>query len=132
MRMARRSFIKSVGGVCGLSLMHLSWKDPALARELRPAVAAVPYAHFEDIYRRKWTWDSVSRGSHFVNCWYQRGCNWNVYVKDGIVWREEQAGIYEQIDPRIPDYNPRGCNKGACYSERMYDGARAASTEARR
>ena len=59
-----------------------------------------------------------------MNCWYQRGCNWNVYVKDGLVWREEQSGTYDQIDPKIPDYNPRGCQKGACYSERMYDESR--------
>ncbi|MBK8309161.1 MAG: molybdopterin-dependent oxidoreductase [Gammaproteobacteria bacterium] len=82
------------------------------------------YTGFEDVYRGKWKWDSVAKGTHFVNCWYQRGCNWNVYVKEGVVWREEQAGIYEPIDPKIPDYNPRGCQKGACYSERMYDGAR--------
>ena len=125
MTMARRSFIKGMGSALGLSLVQLSWKSRALADAAAPqAAGAVRYESFEDIWRTKWSWDSVSKGSHFVNCWYQRGCNWNVFVKDGIVWREEQAGTYEQVDPRIPDYNPRGCNKGACYSERMYDGSR--------
>ncbi len=125
MTMARRSFIKGMGSALGLSLVNLSWKSGAdTGPVIPPAAAAVRYESFEDIWRAKWTWDSVAKGSHFVNCWYQRGCNWNVFVKDGIVWREEQAAIYEQIDPRIPDYNPRGCNKGACYSERMYDGSR--------
>jgi DMSO reductase family type II enzyme molybdopterin subunit len=82
------------------------------------------YRSWEDLYRRQWAWDSVHRGTHFVNCWYQRGCNWNVYVKDGLVFREEQAAEYEQTKPGVPDFNPRGCQKGACYSQRMYDPAR--------
>ncbi len=41
-----------------------------------------------------------------------------------MVFREEQAATYEQTNPEVPDYNPRGCQKGACFSERMYDGSR--------
>jgi anaerobic selenocysteine-containing dehydrogenase len=41
-----------------------------------------------------------------------------------MVWREEQAADYPQTRPDVPDYNPRGCQKGACFSERMYDAAR--------
>ena len=26
--------------------------------------------------------------------------------------------------PDVPDFNPRGCQKGACYSDRMHDGSR--------
>ena len=59
-----------------------------------------------------------------MNCWYQAHCAWNVYVKDGMVWREEQAADYPQIRPDVPDFNPRGCQKGACFSERMYDATR--------
>jgi nitrate reductase alpha subunit len=66
----------------------------------------------------------VVRSSHWVNCWYQAHCAWNVYVKDGMVWREEQAADYPQVRPDVPDFNPRGCQKGACFSERMYDPAR--------
>jgi nitrate reductase alpha subunit len=39
-----------------------------------------------------------------------------VFVKD-IVWREEQAAVYEPPRPDVPDLNPRGCQKGACYSD---------------
>ena len=130
MEIQRRYFLAGAGGAAALTLVTLGWKvNPAKAamKSAMGSVSRVPdvqYDTFESIYREKWTWDSVVKGSHFVNCWYQRGCNWNVYVKDGVVWREEQAGIYEQIDPRIPDYNPRGCQKGACYSERMYDASR--------
>ncbi|MBT4518447.1 MAG: molybdopterin-dependent oxidoreductase, partial [Halieaceae bacterium] len=29
-----------------------------------------------------------------------------------------------QTNPDVPDFNPRGCQKGACYSDRMYDQSR--------
>jgi len=83
----------------------------------------VSYGGFEDIYRKKWTWDRVIKGTHYANCGYQR-CAWNVYVKDDIVWREEQLASYEQTNSNVPDFNPRGCQKGACYSDRMYDQSR--------
>jgi DMSO reductase family type II enzyme molybdopterin subunit len=82
------------------------------------------YRGWEDVYRGKWTWDKVVRSSHFVNCWYQAHCAWDVFVKDGVVWREEQAGDYPAVRPDTPDFNPRGCQKGACYSARMYDPTR--------
>jgi DMSO reductase family type II enzyme molybdopterin subunit len=127
--MTRRAFLLGTGGVLALSLVLLKCKKTGVPtdRAAVPHPERVPdvrYRGFEDVYRNRWQWDSVAKGTHFVNCWYQRGCNWNVYVKDGLVWREEQSGTYEQIDPKIPDYNPRGCQKGACYSERMYDESR--------
>ncbi|MBW2267133.1 MAG: molybdopterin-dependent oxidoreductase [Deltaproteobacteria bacterium] len=82
------------------------------------------YTDWHDVYRERWTWDKVVRSSHFVNCWYQAHCAWNVYVKDGLVWREEQVAEYPQTNAEVPDPNPRGCQKGACFSERMYDPAR--------
>ena len=51
-------------------------------------------------------------------------CAWDVYVKDGLVFREEQAGEYPKVNDELPDYNPRGCQKGGCYSQRMYDPTR--------
>jgi DMSO reductase family type II enzyme molybdopterin subunit len=41
-----------------------------------------------------------------------------------MVWREEQGADYPRVRPDVPDFNPRGCQKGACYSERMYDPTR--------
>ncbi len=131
-QLTRRTVLLGAGGgAVALSLGYLGWRSLQDGTPPPPAPGApgapmpqVAYSTFEDIWRNKWRWDSVAKGTHFVNCWYQRGCNWNVYVKDGIVWREEQSGTYAPIDSKIPDYNPRGCQKGACYSERMYDGAR--------
>ncbi|MBW2418027.1 MAG: molybdopterin-dependent oxidoreductase [Deltaproteobacteria bacterium] len=121
----RRAFLKGSGALV-LSLNQLGWvlgkAEVGYAAPL--AGDAAGYAGFEDLYRKKWSWDKIAKSTHFVNCWYQRNCSWNVYVKNGIVWREEQSGTYEQVDPNIPDFNPRGCQKGACYSQRMYDAGR--------
>ncbi|MDO8303470.1 MAG: molybdopterin-dependent oxidoreductase, partial [Sedimentisphaerales bacterium] len=38
--------------------------------------------------------------------------------------REEQAGDYPRISEEIPDYNPRGCQKGACFVEYVYGAQR--------
>ncbi len=125
----RRRFLEGAAGVAALSLLQLHCDDGGERTAKRGGTATRPtriveYRGFEDLYRQRWTWDRVAKGTHFVNCWYQRGCNWNVYVKDGIVFREEQASTYEQTNADVPDYNPRGCQKGACYSERMYDATR--------
>jgi len=72
-----------------------------------------------DAYRKKWTWDRVTWGSHSVDC-YPGGCSWRVYSKDGKVMREEQSGVFTPIEPGIPDMNPMGCQKGACWSDLLH------------
>ncbi|MBI4515322.1 MAG: molybdopterin-dependent oxidoreductase [Deltaproteobacteria bacterium] len=125
MTLTRRQFLETAGAASlGLSLTRLGVR-PSGAAAAHAATAGPPaYAKWEDVYRQRWTWDKVAKGTHHVNCWYQRGCNWNVYVKDGLVWREEQVGKYPQTNAAVPDFNPRGCQKGACYSQRMYDPSR--------
>ena len=100
-----------------LELHGLSAGNGALPREFRYDLKA--------LRRQTWNWDRVVKSSHLTNCWYQRACNFNLYVKDGVVLREEQAGNYPPPnDPEVPDQNPRGCQKGACYAQRMYDPTR--------
>jgi DMSO reductase family type II enzyme molybdopterin subunit len=72
-----------------------------------------------DAYRKKWTWDKVTWGSHSVDC-YPGGCPWRVYTKDGKVVREEQAGVFTPIEAGVPDMNPMGCQKGACWSDMLH------------
>jgi DMSO reductase family type II enzyme molybdopterin subunit len=67
-------------------------------------------------YRKRWSWDRVSWGSHSVDC-YPGGCPYRVYVKDGRVVREEQSGTFPQIETGVPDMNPMGCQKGSCWSQ---------------
>ncbi|MBI2088795.1 MAG: molybdopterin-dependent oxidoreductase [Deltaproteobacteria bacterium] len=83
-----------------------------------------PY-DLQRLRQEEWGWDRVVKATHLTNCWYQRACNFNLYVKDGVVLREEQVGNYPAPnDPSVPDPNPRGCQKGACYVHRMYDPTR--------
>ena len=50
-------------------------------------------------YRDRWKWDKVTWGCHCVDC-YPSNCPYRVYVKDGRVVREEQAG--QLRDDRSP------------------------------
>ena len=96
----------------GLSLKYA----PAGAQN--PATLALPYGRWEDLMRQKWTWDRVVRGSRGINC--TGHCAFNVYVKNGIVWREEQQGEYGRSGDDTPDYGPRGCQKGLRQAKYMY------------
>ncbi len=72
--------------------------------------------------RDYWDWDCWKWGTHRVNC-YPGSCPFRVYVKDGKVIREEISCTYPEFtDPshRVPDYNPRGCQKGFQHSRAMY------------
>jgi DMSO reductase family type II enzyme molybdopterin subunit len=94
------------------------------AAPVAPAAPAAPaYRSFEDVYRAAWRWDRVVRGTHLrANCF--SACAWDLYVKDGVVWREEQADAYDRDLAGLPDFAPRGCQKGACYSALMLGGDR--------
>lgn len=72
-----------------------------------------------DRYRDKWKWDRVVWGSHAVDC-YPGGCPFRVYVRDGKIVREEQGGILPVIQAGVPDMNPMGCQKGACWAYLHY------------
>jgi DMSO reductase family type II enzyme molybdopterin subunit len=125
---SRRAFLQGAGSAAAmLSLGHLTLRAPGAGAGSRgglPGRDGPEYGGWRDVYRQRWTWDSVAKGTHYVNCAFQRGCAWNVYVKDGVVWREEQVADYPQTHAGVPDFNPRGCQKGACYSDRMHDASR--------
>ncbi|MDH3211482.1 MAG: molybdopterin-dependent oxidoreductase, partial [Myxococcales bacterium] len=107
----------AAGGVA-LSLRGLVPRSRAAEPDAAPAPRAPAYGGVEDLYRSAWRWDRVVRGTHLrANCF--SACAWDVYVKDGMVWREEQADVYARDVPGLPDFAPRGCQKGACYSDLM-------------
>ncbi|WP_281951692.1 molybdopterin-dependent oxidoreductase [Nitrosophilus kaiyonis] len=56
---------------------------------------------------------------HCVNC--QGNCAWEIWSNNGVVTRENQSARYPRINPKIPDFNPRGCNKGIQHSQVMYE-----------
>src|SRR5690625_3862303 len=73
---------------------------------------------WENVYRKRWQHDKVIRSTHGVNC--TGSCSWNVYVKDGIVTWEGQALDYPTTGADMPEYEPRGCPRGASFSWYMY------------
>jgi len=116
-RLTRRALLIG-GGVAGAGLALGLWRLRGRDTVLPPAMSAasVKYGSVGDVWREKWQWDRVVKGTHNrTNC--ISACSWNLFVKDGVVWREEQNAIYEQARPDVPDFNPRGCQKGACYSD---------------
>jgi DMSO reductase family type II enzyme molybdopterin subunit len=121
MELTRRSFLRCTGAATLLlSLDRLGFAQTGQDGVGSAAAAPLPgYRTWDDLYRQKWTWDRVVHGTHNrANC--MSACAWNVYVKDGIVWREEQAQAYDEGGRGgAPDFFPRGCQKGACYSKLM-------------
>jgi nitrate reductase alpha subunit len=73
---------------------------------------------WEEFYRNRWQHDKVVRSTHGVNC--TGSCSWNIHVKDGIVGWEMQALDYPRLEPGIPAYEPRGCQRGISYSWYLY------------
>ncbi|RED77435.1 nitrate reductase subunit alpha [Cohnella phaseoli] len=73
---------------------------------------------WEDVYRRRWQHDKVVRSTHGVNC--TGSCSWQIYVKDGIVTWENQATDYPSTGPDMPEFEPRGCPRGASFSWYLY------------
>ena len=115
----RRGFLKGASaGAAALYLTQLgcSGGDDGIRRVVEQDQT---FGDWTDVYREKWTWDKVTWGTHLIDC-YPGSCLFRVYTKDGIVWREEQAGTYPEVEPGVPDMNPRGCQKGSCFSDVMY------------
>lgn len=73
---------------------------------------------WENVYRRRWSHDKVIRSTHGVNC--TGSCSWNIYVKNGIVTWEGQQTDYPSTGPDMPDFEPRGCPRGASFSWYIY------------
>jgi len=79
---------------------------------------ALRHARTEDSYRRQIAWDDVFWGTHCVDC-YPGNCPMRVFVRDGRIVREEQAGTFDVIEKGVPDFNPMGCQKGVAWSRTL-------------
>ncbi|MET8944032.1 nitrate reductase subunit alpha [Streptomyces sp. NPDC004542] len=73
-------------------------------------------------YRERWAHDKVVRSTHGVNC--TGSCSWKVYVKDGLITWETQETDYPSTGPDRPEYEPRGCPRGASFSWYTYSPTR--------
>ncbi|WP_370894097.1 nitrate reductase subunit alpha [Janibacter sp. GXQ6167] len=76
----------------------------------------------DSFYRDRWSHDKVVRSTHGVNC--TGSCSWKVYVKDGIITWEAQQTDYPSAGPDRPEYEPRGCPRGAAFSWYTYSPTR--------
>jgi len=73
-------------------------------------------------YRDRWAYDKVVRSTHGVNC--TGSCSWKVYVKDGVITWESQQTDYPLIGSHSPEYEPRGCPRGAAFAWYTYSPTR--------
>ncbi|RGA05485.1 nitrate reductase subunit alpha [Microbispora triticiradicis] len=80
-------------------------------------------------YRERWAHDRVVRSTHGVNC--TGSCSWKVYVKDGLITWETQQTDYPSVGPDRPEYEPRGCPRGAAFSWYTYSPTRVRYPHAR-
>ncbi|HNH35248.1 MAG TPA: molybdopterin-dependent oxidoreductase [Rhodocyclaceae bacterium] len=115
-QVTRRDFLKTTGATTLSSLLGGSFAFRALAATGDPA-GTYEYSGWENLHRGQWAWDRKTRGAHLINC--TGACPHYVYTKDGVVLREEAAKDIAAM-PGIPEYNPRGCNKGVCGVDYMY------------
>ncbi len=76
----------------------------------------------DSFYRDRWAYDKVVRSTHGVNC--TGSCSWKVYVKDGIITWEAQQTDYPSVGADRPEYEPRGCPRGASFSWYTYSPTR--------
>ncbi|GGB34642.1 nitrate reductase subunit alpha [Flexivirga endophytica] len=76
----------------------------------------------DSFYRDRWSHDKVVRSTHGVNC--TGSCSWKVYVKDGIITWEAQQTDYPSTGADKPEYEPRGCPRGAAFSWYTYSPTR--------
>jgi complex iron-sulfur molybdoenzyme family reductase subunit alpha len=139
MTLSRREALKGlmVGGASVLGSSVLAKVKPKESGESalkqnpeQPVIVEDPRSGYpntksiEDMYRKEFasTYGDVNDHGyayHCVNC--QGNCAWQVWSKDGKVTRENQSASYPSVAENIPDYNPRGCNKGVQHSQVMYE-----------
>ncbi len=62
------------------------------------------------------------RSTHGVNC--TGSCSWKIYVKDGVITWETQQTDYPSTGADMPEYEPRGCPRGAAFSWYEYSPTR--------
>ncbi|MBW2419831.1 MAG: molybdopterin-dependent oxidoreductase [Deltaproteobacteria bacterium] len=120
MGISRRTFLVGAGvGATGVALgLYALRPRPGLVypEVVKSAARELAYGDWSDLYRERWQWDRVAKSSHNrANCF--SACSWNLFVKEGVVWREEQHAVYDASREGLPDFNPRGCQKGACHSD---------------
>ncbi|MEV7455403.1 nitrate reductase subunit alpha [Pseudarthrobacter oxydans] len=121
--MAEESFVPGVDGAASDAMLKVGrfftkWDQTDDGR----AVFREGGRKGDIFYRDRWSHDKVVRSTHGVNC--TGSCSWKVYVKDGIITWESQQTDYPSVGPDSPEYEPRGCPRGAAFSWYTYSPTR--------
>lgn len=79
----------------------------------------------EERYSSRTEFDSVSWGSHCVDC-FPSNCRYHVFVKnEKVLWEEVPNPRPDRPEPKgFPDDSPRGCNRGVAWSKQLDAGDR--------
>ena len=121
----RRDFLKASGLTATLVAGQGALFAKTDVMRVENAKEAYPNASMtENLYRNEFNFTYGKKEEHgfayhCVNC--QGNCAWEIWANNGVVTRENQSARYPQINPKIPDFNPRGCNKGVEHSQVMYE-----------
>ncbi|GIJ73770.1 nitrate reductase subunit alpha [Virgisporangium ochraceum] len=113
------------GGTDGAERALLAFGGLVRRAEVSPdgrALYQVGGREADAFYRDRWSYDKVVRSTHGVNC--TGSCSWKVYVRDGIITWEQQQTDYPSVGPDRPEYEPRGCPRGAAFSWYTYSPTR--------
>ena len=89
MGIKRRVFLKLLAGttVTAASIKAFGLAGTNLKVVTDPYAYPPEYRGWEDLYRDEWTWDTIGYAAHCINC--AGNCAFKVFVKDGVVLREE-------------------------------------------
>ena len=121
MGISRRELFKRFGGGAAcLAVSNFIGLQGVLGQSAGGSLGQEPevdYRKWEDLYRKKWTWDKIVHSTHAAGCAAQ--CEWSVFVKDGVAFKEEQIEHPRSPDPELPDPGPQGCQRGACYTTQI-------------
>ncbi|MDY0116476.1 MAG: molybdopterin-dependent oxidoreductase [Sulfurimonadaceae bacterium] len=120
----RRNFLKASGMTAALVASQGSLFAKTNVMSVENGKHEYPNTNYtEDMYRNEFSFTYGKKEEHgfayhCVNC--QGNCAWEVWSHNGVITRENQSARYPVINAKIPDFNPRGCNKGVQHSQVMY------------
>lgn len=121
----RRDFLKLSGVAASMVASQGSLFAKTNPMQIESGIENYPNTSYtEDMYRNEFRFtygkkEEHGYAYHCVNC--QGNCAWEVWSNNGVVTRENQSARYPSINAKIPDFNPRGCNKGVQHSQIMYE-----------
>jgi len=120
----RRNFLKVSGMTAALVASQGSLFAKTNTMSIENGNNDYPNTNYtEEMYRNEFSFTYGKKEEHgfayhCVNC--QGNCACEVWSHNGVITRENQSARYPVINAKIPDFNPRGCNKGVQHSQVMY------------